>query len=211
MYTPNENMQKLKTYSTKYVRIYSWLHFPLYGALARSMVAKRNIMLQPSDICSDKKYVFAVNHQGQPDFFVVFFGMPGELHRLLGPYRFFIANRFFINPFLGWMLRSFGGFPAKKHSKYNWGIPAAKQAMARGEAVVIFPEGKVSLVERRYAPLRGVEVLAQGPDVLIIPARVKWFRNPKVINGYKLAIGKPFDAHGMKANQIMDRVYSLKF
>ncbi len=204
-------MQKLKAYSTKYINAYSWFHFPLYGLIARAMMRKKKLLLRPKDIDLTKKYVFVVNHQGLPDFFVVFFGMPANIHHLIGPYRFFIANRFFRNSILRWILLSFGGFPAKKHSSLEWGISAAKHAMERGETVVIFPEGKVSLIDRAYPPKRGVEFLANEPDVMIIPTRVKWNRAKGYLNSYYLAVGRPFDGHGMKATQIMDHVYDLKF
>jgi len=204
-------MTKPKVYSTKYINAFSWFHYPLYGTIARLMISRKNFLIQPEDIKAGKKYVFAVNHQGIPDFFVVFFGMPTYVHSRLTPYRFFIANRFFRNRFLRWILLSFGGFPAKKHRTLEWGLPAAEHAIRRGESVVIFPEGKVSLIDRVHTPKRGVEFLANEKNAMIIPVRVRWHRAQGYFNSYDLVVGKPFNGHGMKAVEIMDRVYSLKF
>ncbi len=204
-------MSKLKIYPAKYVKVFSWIHLPLYGALAKTLVSKKNILIEPGDIEPDKKYLFAVNHQGIPDFFVVFFGLPFWIHRQLTPYRFFVSNPFFKNPVVRWMLMSFGGFPAKEHRKIDWGILAAERALQRNETVVIFPEGRVSLEERKYPAKRGVEILAKTPDIMIVPVRVKWYRSEKVFKSYYLAVGKPFDASQMTASQIMDRVYDLEF
>ncbi len=204
-------MSKQKTYSSFYILVFSWIHFPLYGFIARRMMKSEKLMLNINDLNKNSHYVFTVNHQGAPDFFVVFFGMPGRIHRQIGPYRFFIANKFFKNPLTRWLALSFGGFPAKKHPKYQYGIAAAKHAMNCGESVVIFPEGKVSQVDRQHKPKQGVAILAKEPDTFIIPVRVKWHRDKGIFNSYDVAIGKPFNGSKMSAEEIMDKVYSLKF
>lgn len=204
-------MEKQKVYPTRYIRAYSLFSYIFYHPLTLLMTTRRTFLLQPSDIDPNKRYVFAINHSGAPDFFVVFFGLPLRITLKLVPYRFFIANRFFNNPIIRWLAMSYGGFPAKKHKTIEWGVPAAKHALKRDETVVIFPEGKVSKIDKAYPPKRGVEFLANEDDVVIVPARVKWHRGKGYINSYDLTVGRPFDGHGMKAVQIMDRIYDLKF
>jgi len=204
-------MSKNNVYHTTYIKSFSLFSYVFYHPLAILMAKSRRILLDAKDIDPKKHYVFAINHSGAPDFFVVFFGLPLKITLKLVPYRFFIANRFFRKSVVRWLTMSYGGFPAKKHSAIEWGVPAAKHAMERGETVVIFPEGKVSKIDRVHPPKRGVEFLANENDVRIVPVRVKWHRDRGYINSYNLVIGKPFDGRGMKAIEIMDRIYSLKF
>lgn len=203
-------MPKLKVYSTNYIKRFSLFHYAFYHPLAKFMMARCKFLLSENDIDPKKHYIFVANHSGAPDFFVVFFGLPFKITRLLVPYRFFIANRFFKKRSARWVLMSFGGFPAKKHRTLDWGVPAGERAMKRNETVVIFPEGKVAPIDRKYPPKRGIEFLAKNPNAMLIPVRVKWHRNKGLVKSYDLTVGKPFDAHNMTAAQIMDRVYDLE-
>lgn len=187
------------------------LGYFFYHPLARWMMVSRSVQLDKSDIKPGKHYIFAINHSGAPDFFVVFFGLPLSVTLRLVPYRFFIANRFFKKPLVRWMALSYGGFPAKEHTQLKWGLDAAKHALNRNETLVIFPEGKVSKVDRKYPPKRGVAILAKMPNVLIIPTRVKWHRNNGYLRSYDVTVGKPIDANGLTADQIMNEVYDLEF
>lgn len=182
-----------------------------YHPIARLMMVRRNVHLNPSDIEPGKHYLFAINHSGAPDFFVVFFGLPLSVTLKLVPYRFFIANRFFRNWLVRWMAMSYGGFPAKEHESIEWGLDAARHAISRNETVVIFPEGKVSRTDKQYPPRKGVGILAKEDNVAIIPVRVKWHRHQGYLRSYDVTVGKPFDAKDMSAEQIMDIVYDLEF
>ena len=204
-------MAKQKYYSTSYVSLFSWVHYPLYWVLANLMKRSNRFLIKPEDVNLNHRYVFCLNHRGSPDFFVVFFGMPAWFHRKIAPYRFFIANRFFKNWFVRWQALSFGGFPAKEHPYLDYGLDAANRALDRGDPVVIFPEGRVGMVDREHKPKKGVAILAKRIDVRIVPVRVNWDRSKKLFRSYDVVVGKPFDGSKMNENQIMDVVYDLRF
>jgi 1-acyl-sn-glycerol-3-phosphate acyltransferase len=145
------------------------------------------------------------------DAFYICYSMPFDIHRKLGPYRFFLANRFIDNAFMGRPLLAFGCFPAKRHERYPYGLRMAETLLGNSETVVIFPEGRISKIDREHVPRHGVEVLAKMPGVQLVPARVEWQRDKGFFKSYRLSIGRPFNGSELTAEQIMDKVYDLKF
>jgi lysophospholipid acyltransferase (LPLAT)-like uncharacterized protein len=109
------------------------------------------------------------------------------------------------------LLYVYGCFRARYQIDTNSGLPFGLKLISQGSHLVIFPEGKVGKFDRAILPKTGVEVLANEPNVELIPARVKWNRKRGLWKSYSLAIGKPFSGKNMTAEQIMDVVYSLKF
>ena len=193
------------------IKIYQYTNLPFFFMLAKMMVRTKKIELHPDEISANKPYVIVANHTGMPDPFLICYSLSLKHHKKLSPYRFFIVNRFFYAP-LGIYLRFMGGFPAHKHEKLPYGLDVAYEAIQANQTVVIFPEGKISKTSKQqFEPKRGVSVLAKEKDVKLIPARVKWNRERKLLQSYEIAIGKPFDGSKMSPQQILDVVYSLKF
>jgi 1-acyl-sn-glycerol-3-phosphate acyltransferase len=145
------------------------------------------------------------------DPFIICYSLDFSIHRQLAPYAFLVANRFFSYPIVKHVLIALGGFPAKWHKKYPSGLAHTQTLLKKGSTVAIFPEGRISAHDRQFRPKKGVEVLANSQNTLLIPARIKWNRRKGFIKSYSIAVGNPFDGKNMTADQIMDVVYSLKF
>ncbi len=77
--------------------------------------------------------------------------------------------------------------------------------MGRGQSIGIFPEGGLSK-NREKPARRGVMVLAQQPNVRIIPVHIEW-RGEGRFKTFDMGIGKPFDGSKMSAQEILDRIY----
>lgn len=184
---------------------------PFFSLLSAITVNRRKISLGLEDIDTKSNYVIVASHRGMLDPFIIGYGVGPKLVVSVTPLWFFTQNRFFRNPVLHPFLYGYGCFRARhevgKNSGLNYGIKLIKS----GQNLVIFPEGKVSKLDRAILPKTGVEILANLPGIKLIPARVRWNRKRGLLKSYSLSVGKPFSGKNMTAEQIMDVVYSLKF
>jgi len=196
--------------SSIFIKYYQFFLIPLFKLVLAVAIKDKSIHLKAGDLKDGKKYIFVSNHRSLMDAFYICYSMSFDIHKRLGPYRFFLANRFLDNLFLSKPLLAFGSFPAKRHERYPYGLRMAENLLGNNETVVIFPEGKIARVDKQHEPRHGVEVLAKMPDVQLIPVRVDWQRDKGFVNSYRLSIGRPFDGSDMTARQIMDKVYGLK-
>ncbi|HUD10860.1 MAG TPA: lysophospholipid acyltransferase family protein [Candidatus Saccharimonadia bacterium] len=171
------------------------------------LARRKHIELKAADIKPGMRYVIAANHQTYLDPWMSLSLIPLSLWKKLGMPRALVVNRFFSYPLVGSYLRSMGSFPAKVHPTDPYGLEYATQLLDRGQSIVIFPEGHVTL-QRQNPARRGVMVLAQQPNVRVIPMHFEWAR-PRIRSNFNVGIGKPFDGSKMTAQQILDAVYSI--
>ncbi len=112
--------------------------------------------------------------------------------------RYMGAETYFAAPGLGWFLRSVGGFPVERGTSDRDALRLSEEVLARGEPLVIFPEGT------RYSgpvvqPLQqGAAFLACRTQVPIVPLGMggterAWPKGSKFIRPTKVAlvVGQP--------------------
>lgn len=155
-------------------------------------------------------YILVSNHKTLADAFIIPSSLPLSVSIKLLPIRYFIKNSYFKNPVLRPFLILLGCFPAHPYRKWGYGIEKAIDVMGKGHSVYIFPEGKLTKIDRMNPPKKGVTLLANQKGSSILPVRIDkqktdWHRSVKV------SWGVPFDGKNMTAEQIMDVVYGLKF
>lgn len=197
--------------NSKLVRWVQLVNTPLFYLINKLVVVSYKRELLATDI-KHKSYVLVSNHHGMLDPFIICYGLGFSINRRLAPYRFFIANRYLRVVFLGLFLRLMGAFPAKRHPSLISGIDAALHYHGHGGTIVIFPEGRISRVDRKHRPQRGIEhLINNNPRFEIVPVRVRYGARLVPFRAYKISVGKPFSGKNMTAEQIMDVVYSLKF
>lgn len=73
-----------------------------------------------------------------------------------------------IGPFSRWL----HGFPVKRYTADRTALKRAEELLKQGEAVVIFPEGKLSPDGKIQPLLPGVLLIAKSADVSIVPTVV---------------------------------------
>ncbi len=89
------------------------------------------------------------------------------------PLRFLIAREWYDLFFLRWLFRAVGCIPVERTRNPQAAYRAAREALARGEVVAIFPHGRIAL-DGDHPPLkRGVLVLARLSGAPVVPVRLE--------------------------------------
>jgi len=93
------------------------------------------------------------------------------------PLRFLIAREEYERWWLRWLLRAVGCIPVERTRNPRAALYAAREALERGEAVALFPHGRIHLDHHPPTPLkRGIVLLARMTGVPILPVRVEGVR-----------------------------------
>jgi 1-acyl-sn-glycerol-3-phosphate acyltransferase len=200
--------------------------------IAQIIIRAYAVLLLRMDVCWHSPLpkgpvLFAANHPSTTD--------PIFVHLLTRqPVRIMITNKAFSIPVLGTLMRKVNHIsviPGKGEEV----LEEARQALARGQSVMIFPEGLVSPEDGFHAPRSGVARLALKAGVPVVPLGISLARKgcrfiPAVFDGqpdiitwylhgpYAITIGRPLyfqgDANDKPAvrgvaEKIMEHIRSL--
>ncbi len=90
------------------------------------------------------------------------------------PLRFLIAIEEYRHPILKYLYRSMGCIPVDRSGKPEIALRAALKALQKGEAIALFPQGRIVLPSEEKKPLKaGVKWLAQQANCAIYPVHLK--------------------------------------
>lgn len=93
------------------------------------------------------------------------------------PLRFVIAREQYERWYLKWLFRVIGCIPVERERNPRAALKAAREALAAGEVVALFPQGRIHLDHEPPAPLkRGVVWLAEQSGAPIVPVRLDGVR-----------------------------------
>jgi len=124
---------------------------------------------------------------------------PPVLGASLGRRAVFVAKKELFRPrFLSFLIRSFGAFPVQRGELNRQALRQADQVLARGLALIIFPEGSRSQDARLQPALPGSALIALRNNIPVLPVGITgtekirgagwWLRRPKIV----VNIGRPF-------------------
>jgi 1-acyl-sn-glycerol-3-phosphate acyltransferase len=109
--------------------------------------------------------IFAANHRSFLDPFVI-----GMLTRR--PVYYVAKRELFENPIQAWLLNRLGAFPVERGEGDQQSMSTARAILARGDCVVIFPEGTRVRGGPLSTPKRGVGRLALETGAPVVPVAV---------------------------------------
>jgi glycerol-3-phosphate dehydrogenase (NAD(P)+) len=155
--------------------------------------------------------ILAANHRSFLDPFIVGICLRRPVY--------FVAKReLFDNRLIGWFLNCLGAFPVRRGESDEEAVATAMAVLARGDAVVIFPEGTRIREGGLGKPKRGVGRMALEAGVPIVPiavhgterARRGWVVRPvkvRVRAGRALTFPRVEQASKRLAGDVTDRVW----
>ena len=121
--------------------------------------------LGQEQIPSSGPAIIASNHRSFFDPFVI-----GTMSTR--PIYYVAKSELFRNPVLAWFLSALGAFPVERGVGDRDAIQPAKELLARGELVLIFPEGTRTRPGPLGLPKRGVGRLALESGAPVIPVAI---------------------------------------
>lgn len=141
----------------------------------------------------------AVSHKSNLD--PLFAGI--GLHRQM---RFMAKVELFRVPLLGRLIKALGAFPVERGAGDRAALETSLEVLAKGESLLIFPEGHRNRDEEIHPFLPGVGMIAMRSGATVIPAALKGtnriVRNRRPgLPVVRLMIGPPVDLSGLEGRK----------
>ena len=128
---------------------------------------------QPIPVSDNEPTLLACNHLSGLDPFLV-------VAACRHPIRFMIAQEEYERFGLQWLFRAAGCIPVERSGRVEVAFNKTLNALHKGEAVLLFPEGGINHTDKPLRKLKaGIIKLAKLADVPITPLRVSGMRGQK--------------------------------
>jgi glycerol-3-phosphate dehydrogenase (NAD(P)+) len=171
----------------------------------------RMVRIGREHIPAEGPVIIAANHRSFLDPFVI-----GTMARR--PLYYVAKQELFANRFQSWILNSLGAFPVRRGQGDGDMIDTARAILARGDIVLIFPEGTRTRPGALGKPKRGVGRLALETGAPVVPVAVigtedvreGWRIRPRKVRiraGSPLTFPKVENASPSLAGAVTDRIW----
>ena len=127
-------------------------------------------------------------------------------HAFARPVRYFAKSELFGNAALRWAVTELGAIPVRRGESDRAALEAALDSLARGEALIIYPEGHRMRDDAVHEFLPGVGMLALRSGAPVVPVGLQGQR-PLVYGGrpglpvVRLKAGPPVDLSGLEGKK----------
>ena len=160
-----------------------WVYWPARWALKAFILVYFRLRRLGSEHIPKGGVILAANHRSFLDPFVI--------GCCIGRPIYFVAKQeLFKNPLIGWFLNCMGAFPVRRGASDEDSVDTSLALLARGQAVVIFPEGTRIRAGSLAAPKRGVGRLALQSGAPVVPVAITGSERAR--NGYRI---RPVKVH----------------
>lgn len=138
----------------------------------------------------DEPTIFACRHVGMMDPLMLMAKYPDKLIHPLAALDYIEKNAF-----TRWFYKNAQCIPIDRHNGSKEWLPLSENALAKGESIIIFPEGKRNKEGSGVLPFRwGVTILAEKTGARIVPVWNDVWTFP---HRYKMAFGEPIHLEPM--------------
>ncbi len=160
--------------SGRFLRVLGWL---VANTVQRPKLCGPKVRL-------DEPTIFAIRHVGLMDPLMLMAKYPGKVLHPLAAVDYFEKNAF-----TRWFYKSAQCIPIdRKNGSQEW-LDLSMKALAKGESVIIAPEGRRNKSGKGVLPFRwGVSILAEKSGARVVPV---WNELWKFPHRYRLAMGEP--------------------
>lgn len=160
---------------TQLGRSYYWLNRYLFVGIFNLFGGVRAQGLH--NIPSSGPVIFAANHKSLTDPWLIYVVSPR-------PYHSMASSELFDIPLLGRYMTSLGAFAIKRGQTDLGGLARARQLLAAGSPILVFPEGRCSTDDSHLEFQKGVALLAVRDNVPIVPVAICGSRDILPIGSY---------------------------
>ncbi len=160
-----------------------WVYWPARWALKAFILVYFRLRRLGSEHVPTGGVILAANHRSFLDPFVI--------GCCIGRPIYFVAKQeLFKYPLIGWFLNCMGAFPVRRGASDEDSVDTSLALLARGQAVVIFPEGTRIRAGSLAAPKRGVGRLALQSGAPVVPIAITGSERAR--KGYRI---RPVKVH----------------
>ena len=163
-----------------------WLRRLFFGLLIRPFLLgligvnryhlhRLNALLEPQTIEQPNQVILVANHNSHLDTLILMTLFPNRLLHRLHPVA--AADYFLTNPLLYWFaltIMNIVPIPRKKITKENNPITRMEEALAKGDSLILFPEGSRGDPEVMKPFQNGIgHLIARNPHVPVVPVFIR--------------------------------------
>jgi len=110
---------------------------------------------------------------------------------------FYMAkSELFANRAISWIISSLGAFPVDRGGMDRNAVRVARDLLARGESVIMFPEGTRSTDGRLRAAFPGAGSMGLDPEVTIVPVAIWGSQHRR--GPVRVVFGPPVSSEGVQ-------------
>jgi 1-acyl-sn-glycerol-3-phosphate acyltransferase len=129
------------------------------------------------------------------------------------PVSYMAKSELFVNPYLGWLIRSLHAYPIRQGEGDVGAVKETIRRLQEGNVLNIYPEG-TRTEDGEIRPIeKGVALVIRRANATVVPVAIdgsfqSWPKGQKLFHRHPIRVlyGKPMELNGMKGEQIVQEL-----